>query len=119
VEDNESNRHVARLLLARLGFTPEEVCDGQQAVDAYRRKRHDLILMDVLLPGLDGCKAVEEIRRLDSNHSPWIVAVSAAVLPSDKDRALKAGMDDFLAKPLTLEGLSAALQRSWQALGKR
>jgi len=118
VEDNESNRHVARLLLGRLGFAPEEVCDGQQAVDAYRRKRHDLILMDVLLPGLDGCKAVEEIRRLDPNHRPWIVAVSAAVLPSDKDRALKAGMDDFLAKPLTLEALSSALQRAHRALGK-
>ena len=111
-EDNSVNKKVAQLLFAKLGYTPDFVSDGQEAVASVQRQIYDLLFMDVRMPVMDGLAATREIcRRLPSDRRPRIVAMSANALEDDRKAALMAGMDDYLAKPVSAEMLVAALQR--------
>ena len=89
------------------------VANGQQAVEAVRQGHYDLVLMDCHLPELDGFAATAAIRHAEAGrgqHTP-IVAVTADALAGDAEKSLAAGMDDYLAKPITLERLAAVLGR--------
>jgi CheY-like chemotaxis protein len=111
VEDNEVNQAVAVAILTRLGYRPEVVGDGQQAVELVTRRRYGLVLMDCQLPVLDGYQATAEIRRREgpTRHTP-IVAMTAGVL-EDRERCLAAGMDDHIAKPVLLGEVQMILSR--------
>ncbi len=110
VEDNEINLQVARSMLKRDGHRVSSAQDGQSGVEMAESKRFDLIFMDVSMPVLDGLEAT---RRIRSGGGPSakvpIIALSANVLPQDKERFRAAGMDAFLGKPLTLDALRRAL----------
>lgn len=110
VEDNEINLQVARSMLRREGHKVTSATDGQSGVDVAGTRRFDLIFMDISMPILDGLQATRLIRSGDgpSRKSP-IIALSANVLPQDKERFLDAGMDAFLGKPLTQAALRRAL----------
>jgi CheY-like chemotaxis protein/HPt (histidine-containing phosphotransfer) domain-containing protein len=111
-EDNTVNKKVAQLLFAKLGYTPDFVGDGLEAVASVQRQIYDLLFMDVRMPVMDGLEATREIcRRLPSDRRPRIVAMSANALEEDRQEALLAGMDDYLAKPVSAVMLVAALQR--------
>jgi CheY-like chemotaxis protein len=106
---------VARLL-QQLGVQADVVADGQAALNAVAANEYALVLMDCQLPGVDGCAAAAEIRRRES-ASPGhtrrlpIVALTSAARDADWQRALAAGMDEHLTKPLDLERLAALLAR--------
>jgi two-component system sensor histidine kinase BarA len=86
--------------------------DGAQAVDACRRKRYDLVLMDVHMPVMDGVEATSRIREMEKNnrHTP-IVALTANAMSGDRERYLAAGMDDYLGKPINEKAFVATLQK--------
>ncbi|MGI9616416.1 MAG: response regulator [Acidimicrobiales bacterium] len=111
-EDNVVNQKVAVGILRRLGYEIDVVANGRQAVDAAATAPYDVILMDVHMPELGGSEASHRIRNtLPNGDKPWIVALTADVMPDTRDACVAAGMNDFLAKPLSREALEHALAR--------
>jgi signal transduction histidine kinase/DNA-binding response OmpR family regulator/HPt (histidine-containing phosphotransfer) domain-containing protein len=111
-EDNVVNQRMAQLLLERLSQTADIVSNGVEAVKAAIQLPYDLILMDVLMPEMDGLDATREIRaRLPKDQQPRIVAMTANALTGDRERCLAAGMDDYISKPVQLDELAKVLRR--------
>jgi len=111
-EDNAVNRLVVTKALERQGHVVCSVTNGREAVDAWRRGRFDLILMDCQMPEMDGYEATRTIRALEKStgRHTRIVAVTANAMKGDRERCLAAGMDGYLAKPLKREKLRDLLQ---------
>ena len=103
-EDNPINQRVGVLMLKRAGFDVDVVEDGSQAVEAYREKRYQLILMDLHMPVMDGLEATRRIRQL-AQAQPMIIAVTADVLAGAREKCLEAGMNGYLSKPFTSQQL--------------
>ncbi len=113
VEDNPVNQMVAVGLLEALGYAAETADDGLAALKLYDPLRHDLILMDVQMPRMDGLAATREVRsRFDDGPRVPVIAMTAAAVPGERERCLEAGMDDFLTKPVDPEALARTLA-SW------
>jgi signal transduction histidine kinase/CheY-like chemotaxis protein len=112
VEDNLVNLNLAQTILRKHGCEVETATSGVAAIDACHRRRFDLILMDVQMQEMDGLAATREIRRREGagRHVP-IVAITASAMAGDRETCLAAGMDDYLAKPITLDALSRVLER--------
>jgi signal transduction histidine kinase len=112
VEDNPVNQMVALRLLKLLGVHAEVAADGVEAVEAAGQS-YDLLLMDCEMPNMDGYQATAEIRRreADSGRRTRIVAMTANAMSGDREKCLDAGMDDYIAKPIQLDSLQAALER--------
>jgi CheY-like chemotaxis protein len=114
VEDNDVNRMIAREAVTSLGLNVFEVSDGSQALDFLRRRPVDLILMDCLMPVMDGYTTAQEIRKRELVHASRrtpIVALTANAFDEDAARSRAAGMDAHLAKPYTRAQLKATLKR--------
>ena len=109
VEDNPVNRLVAVRMLRILGCETDCVGDGLQAVEACSKKEYDAVLMDCQMPVMDGYEAARAIRRRERSGTKRvrIVALTANALEGDREKCLAAGMDDHVAKPVTLEVLRA------------
>ena len=113
-EDNEANQMVEKMMLEELGYRVDIANDGQEAVEMTARGNYDLILMDIHMPILNGYKATEQIRDREKNnqyHSSPIVAITASATHADIEKCLAAGMNDFLAKPVTQEYLAKVLNK--------
>ncbi len=112
VEDNPVSQRVASRNLEKLDYRVDVAANGLEALDAVDRQSYALVLMDCQMPEMDGFVATEEIRRREAGgaHLP-IIALTAGAMIEDEERALAAGMDDYLAKPLMVEDLAAAVQR--------
>jgi CheY-like chemotaxis protein len=109
-EDNPFNRRVIVAALGRLGQVADVVGDGRAAVDAVADTHYDLVLMDVMMPGLDGLAATREIcARWSAGERPRIVAITAQANAGDHDECMAAGMADSLCKPLDPRRLAAIL----------
>lgn len=110
VDDAELNLEIGMGLLEGAGFKVEVARNGVEAVEEVKHKGYDAILMDCLMPMLDGYDAARQIRAFEGTerHTP-IIAVTAAAMKSDRDRSIQAGMDDHLSKPLDLEVLLSTL----------
>jgi CheY-like chemotaxis protein len=109
-EDNLVNQKVGQLMLRKLGHRVDIVGDGREAIDAAQGGGYDVILMDVQMPEVDGLEATRAIRsKLPEGAQPRIVAMTASVLVEDRTACSAAGMDDYLAKPVRIESLAAAL----------
>jgi CheY-like chemotaxis protein len=114
VEDNPVNRRLCGLQLRRIECEAEFAITGLEAVEAARAQRFDAVLMDMQLPGLDGCEATREIRRIEKERGEArmpIIAMTANARTEDRQRCLDAGMDDYLSKPLRQETLAAMLAK--------
>jgi CheY-like chemotaxis protein len=109
-EDNPVNQLVAVRMLQRMGHVVDVAADGQQAIDAFHAGAYDLVLMDCQMPGIDGFEATRRIRKLENTGRTPVIAITAHAMEGAREQCLQAGMDDYLAKPLTLEKLSALLQ---------
>jgi signal transduction histidine kinase/DNA-binding response OmpR family regulator len=112
-EDNVVNQKLALRLLAQMGYRADLAANGLEAIDAVERQAYDVVLMDVQMPELDGFEASREIvRRWPGGRRPRIVAMTANALQGDRELCMAAGMDDYVAKPIRVEELIAALERS-------
>jgi signal transduction histidine kinase/DNA-binding response OmpR family regulator len=103
-EDNLINQKLATKVLTKLGYQPEIANNGIEAVRKQRENTYDVILMDVLMPEMDGLQATQMIRNSDLKQ-PTIVAMTANALPEDADICIKAGMDYYISKPFNRDVL--------------
>ncbi len=110
VEDNASNRRVAKIMLERLGYKADVVSSGLEAIEAVRNSHYDLVLMDIVMPEMDGLEASREMRKLGQEKLK-IIAITAYVVPGIMEMCLKAGMDDCITKPIRMKDLELALKR--------
>lgn len=115
VEDNETNRMVARELLTRAGHTVAEARDGLEGVEMAQAGAYDVILMDVSMPRMDGIKATEQIRAgMGPNCQTPIVGLTAHAMPGECARFRKAGMSACLSKPIRVQQLYEAVAQNAQ-----
>ncbi|CAO3355641.1 response regulator [Azospirillum palustre] len=116
-EDHPTNQQVVLRQLRRLGYAAELAADGEQALAAWRVGRHRLIVTDCHMPVMDGYELARRIRaeERDGRRRTSIVAMTANALSGEMERCLAAGMDDYLAKPVTLAQLSQMLGRWLEA----
>ncbi|MBL8173210.1 MAG: response regulator [Bryobacterales bacterium] len=110
-EDNRINQVVAERMLQKLGCSADLVSDGGAAVRKTEEQRYDLVLLDVMMPGVDGLEAARRIRAQGGRPRVPIVALTASATVEDREACFAAGMDGYLSKPLTLDALRAALLR--------
>jgi len=116
VEDNLINQKIVLLSLNKLVNRIDVASNGKQALEMFGLKQYDLILMDIMMPIMDGIMATQKIREIESTsdrHVP-IVAVTANALAGDRENCLAAGVDDYIAKPFTTEMLIRKM-RNWLA----
>jgi signal transduction histidine kinase/CheY-like chemotaxis protein len=115
-EDNPLNQKVARLLLEKLGYSADLAANGLEVLAALERQDYDVVLMDVMMPELDGLEATRRIvARWPAERRPRIVALTASAMREDRERCLAAGMDEYLSKPIDLPALAETLQRANRA----
>jgi CheY-like chemotaxis protein len=116
-EDNAVNQRVAVRMLEKAGHRVDLVENGREAVEAVGRTPYDLVLMDCLMPQMDGFEATRAIRAAEmgtDRHLP-IVALTANAMQRGREECLAAGMDDYLTKPFSKQALTAAVER-WTEL---
>lgn len=112
-EDNPVNRKVALHILKRLGYHADIAVNGLEVLAALDHQPYDVILMDVQMPEMDGLTTTEKIcERWPAPQRPWIIAMTANALEGDREMCFRAGMDDYVSKPVKIESLIAALQRT-------
>lgn len=120
-EDNALNQNTLRRLVTKLGHHVDVVANGREAVAAVAKEAYDAVLMDVLMPEMDGLQAAEAIcRRWPRGTRPRLVALTAMAAPGDQERCLRAGFDDYMSKPIHLDELSETLTAAagWRATPK-
>jgi CheY-like chemotaxis protein len=102
VEDNEDNQELMRFLLERAGYDVISVENGLEGVKTARREKPDIILMDLSLPELDGWSAARQIKADPEIGNIPMIAVTAHTLPGDRRKALDAGFDSYISKPINI-----------------
>jgi two-component system, cell cycle response regulator DivK len=100
VEDNEDNLVVYRTILEHVGFRVLEARDGEEGVSRAKENLPDLILMDISIPTIDGWEATQRLKADDNTKMIPIIALTAHALEEDRQKALQAGCDGYLAKPV-------------------
>lgn len=114
VEDNLTNQQVANIILKKLGYQVETADNGQQALDLLSRQNFNLVLMDVQMPIKDGIAATRELRASSRNCNVPVIAMTAHALPEYRIECLKAGMNDFVSKPIEPQKLKEVIEK-WLA----
>jgi len=119
VDDNDDNLKIGRKLLEKFGCVVEVADDGEMAVERTLRGDYDMVFMDCLMPGMDGYKATREIRSRETGnrHTP-IIAMTANAMKGDREKCLKAGMDDYVSKPINRKFLQETVKR-WLEAGSK
>ncbi|QXO17785.1 MULTISPECIES: two-component sensor histidine kinase BarA [Vibrio] len=100
VDDNPANLKLITALLQERVDSVVACDNGQSAIDQARQRHFDIILMDIQMPHMDGVTACKEIKKIELNQTTPVIAVTAHAMPGERDRLLKAGMDDYLTKPI-------------------
>jgi CheY-like chemotaxis protein len=110
-DDNALNQNLLRRLVTKLGHSVDVVSNGREAVAAVAQQPYDAVLMDVLMPEMDGLVAATAIcRRWPRGNRPRLIALTAMAGPGDQERCLKAGFDDYMSKPVRNEEMVEALK---------
>ena len=119
-EDNVVNQSVARMQLARLGYSVDIVADGRAAVEAAQARPYNVVLMDGQMPEMDGYEATRHLRAWEQTRRAaggkfvplYIIAMTAAAMTGDRETCLAAGMDDYISKPVQASEMAAAIVRA-------
>ncbi len=109
-EDNLINQRLAIKILNKLGYEPAVANNGLEAIELFKKKNYDTVLMDVLMPEMDGLAATRYIRKQFANQ-PVIIAMTANALPEDKEKCFNAGVNYYLPKPVNIEDLVNMLEK--------
>lgn len=121
-EDNEVNMKVAQTILKRFGFNLDFAENGQEAVNKFIHVKYDMILMDCMMPVMDGFEATREIRKIEKERNVekpiLIVALTANASEEDKDKCLENGMNDFISKPIKKELILSVFNKWFGNLNK-
>lgn len=104
VEDNMDNYELVRLVLERAGYDVFLAVNGRDGVDAARAQKPDLILMDLGLPEMDGWNATRKLKSDEETRSIPLYALTAHTLPEERKRAMSAGCDGYVVKPIQMKG---------------
>lgn len=107
VDDSDMSRRMLQLFLLESGYKCDVACDGHEAIDKHRQHQYPIILMDCMMPELDGYETTRRIRafeNINGNHS-LIVALTANAMEGDRERCIEAGMDDYMTKPVDFKSL--------------
>lgn len=110
VEDDEMNRDMLTRRLQRRGYEVSIAVDGEQGVTAAQTQSHDLILMDMSLPVLDGWEATRRLKAAPETKAIPVIALTAHAMSGDRDKAIAAGCDDFETKPVEFDNLLAKME---------
>lgn len=118
VEDNVDNYELVRFLLERAGYQTLSAANGAEGVETAKRERPDLVLMDLSMPEMDGWNAAARLKADEETRHIPIIALTAHALPGDRKRAIDAGCDGYISKPINVasfDKLVAALLRQARA----
>lgn len=110
VDDVQENLVLIRKTLAQQGYSVVLAASGEEALEVFDRERPDVVLMDVMLPGMNGYETTARLRKMNGDHWVPIIFISAMVNSADMVRGLEAGGDDYLTKPIDLHLLLAKMQ---------
>ncbi|MDB4972308.1 MAG: histidine kinase, partial [Myxococcaceae bacterium] len=110
VEDNEDTLELVQMWLRSLGHEVQGASDGNAGLESAITMRPDVALVDIGLPGIDGYEVARSVRASDAGHGIYMVAVTGYGRPEDRARALDAGFDAYIVKPLDVAGLKRALE---------
>ena len=111
-EDNVVNQRVALRILERLGYRADIAASGKEAVESVRNINYDIVLMDILMPEMDGYEATKVILdEFQPDQRPKIIAMTANAMQGDRESCLEAGMDDYLSKPIRIEDLQTVITK--------
>lgn len=112
VEDYFINQEVTVEMLEILGCQVDVAEEGNQAVAMAKENHYDLIIMDLQIPGIDGIEATKQIRNFPRQEEPLIIlALTASAMLGDKEKCIKAGMDDYIAKPMEFSTLEEKFRK--------
>jgi two-component system cell cycle response regulator DivK len=111
IEDNKDNRALVRRVLIVEGFDLLEATNAEEGIAIALEQRPDLILMDINMPGMDGMTATARIKALDELRGVPVVALTANAMRGDKEKALEAGMDGYIPKPIDIDRFPQQVQR--------
>ncbi|MGF7137923.1 response regulator [Roseimarinus sediminis] len=110
VEDNILNQRITTFSLKKFNHEVDIANNGLEAVNKYREKTYDVILMDIMMPVMDGLEATFQIRKFekenDNKHHTPVIAITANTLDNDRDKCLATGMDEYMAKPFDMNRLN-------------
>ena len=118
VEDNVDNFELVRFLLERAGYQVFSAANGVEGVDAAKREQPDLVLMDLSMPEMDGWRATAQMKAEETTRHIPVLALTAHTLPGDRKRAIDAGCDGYISKPINVasfDKLVATLLRQARA----
>lgn len=111
VEDYFINQEVTKDILELMDCEVDIAEEGYEALRMALSKPYDLIIMDLQIPGIDGCEVTQKIRKQEGSRHSTIVALTASALDGDREKCLAAGMDDYISKPMEAERLEEVLAR--------
>jgi len=111
IEDNEQNRYLVTFLLEHSGYTVAAYADGASGIAAAREVIPALVLLDIQLPGMDGYAVARALRQNEALRQIPIVAVTSYAMPGDREKALEAGCNGYIEKPINPESFVAEVER--------
>ena len=108
-EDNPVNQKLIERILTKLGYQTDMSWDGLQALTLFEKKKYNVILMDIRMPQMDGFETTQAIRQMAIDQ-PFIIAMTANAMSSDRDECLKNGMNEYIPKPICLNEIISKLK---------
>ena len=111
VDDNATNLKLVAYLMKANGYDVATALDAESAIDSLRITRPDVILMDIQLPGIDGLELTRRLKADPATRRISIIAVTAYAMKGDHDKAIAAGCDDYITKPIDTRALPATIAR--------
>jgi signal transduction histidine kinase/ligand-binding sensor domain-containing protein/DNA-binding response OmpR family regulator len=117
-EDNLINQKLILLILSKLGYEPETAVNGLRVLELTDKNIYQLILMDIQMPEMDGLEATRQLRERTGKHRSVIIAMTANARLEDRELCIRAGMDDYLTKPINIEKILLILEKWWLHMEK-